>query len=290
MTKYFFSLIAFVAMTLGALAQNAQISSVDFNKGTQTSVRSEYALPADMVEGAMRKKFIDARLGKGSKASDGFQVLKGVVIPEIAKEKIDLYYRVEDKKPSALVNMIVSKGYDNFMKMDQDAEALNNTVAYLDAFVKDATIFYLQDQVKQKEGDIKNLEKDARSAARKGESLQKSKSKLESKIAKQEAQMEGLKTEMETQQRALELVRTKTATIDQMKDLKREVDKQESATKKARNKYETGVKNGANYRESLAKTEREIIDNQQEQEKIAGDIRNERGKLDELNAQIQGLK
>lgn len=271
-------------------SQNAKVSTVEFNKTPQPCVMADYAIPADMVEGALKKKFNDAKLGSGSKANDGFRVYKGVVIPEITKEKIDVYYRVEDKKPNATIYMLTSKGYDNFMKMDPDSVAVTNTMTYLDKFVKDAMAFSLNDQIVKQNDVIKDFEKKAKSTAKDGESLQKDKGKIESKISKNTIEIGALKADMEAQQKSLELVKTKTATIDQMNALKKEVDKQESATKKATKNYDNAVKDGADYKEDLAKKEKEISDNKIEQEKIQADLQNERKKLEDLKSQLSMLQ
>jgi hypothetical protein len=290
MQKITLTLAALLALTVASFAQNAKTNQVEINKASQPCVVAEYSLPAEMVEGALKKKFSDAKLGSGSKATDNFRVYKGVVIPEISQDKMDVYYKIEDKKPTTLLYMLTSKGYDNFMKMETDSLAVSNTITYLDKFVRDATAFDLGNQIKRNNEAIEEIEKKSKKAAKESESLAKDKAKVESKISKNTIELGALKTEMEAQQSAYELVKTKTATIDEMKSLKKEVDKQESAMKKATKNYESAVKEGANNREDLAKKEKEIADKITEQNTLRAELETQRVKLEELKTQLNNLK
>ena len=290
MRKITLTLTSFLLFIVTAFGQNAKTNQIEFNKVSQPCIVAEYSLPAEMVEGALKKKFSDAKLGSGSKANDGFRVYKGVVIPEITKDKMDVYYKVEDKKPTTMLYMLTSKGYDNFMKMETDSVAVLNTISYLDKFVRDATAYDLENQIDKNNDAIKDIEKKSKNNAKDIESLGKDKEKIESKIAKNTIELGALKTEMENQQKALELVRTKTATIDEMNALKKEVNKQEDATKKATKKYESAVKDGADYRENLAKKEKEISDGITEKETLRAELETQRAKLEDLKNQLNSLK
>ncbi len=212
------------------------------------------------------------------------------MVPEIAKEKIDVYYKVEDKKPSSTIYMLTSKGYDNFMKPETDAEAVQNTINFLNLFVKDATAFLLNDQIDKQNDIISDIEKKAKNASKDAASLAKDKTKLESKISDNAIEAGTLKNEMENEQKALELVKTKTATIDQVDALKKEVSKQETKTRKANKHYDNAVSDGAGYKEDLAKKIKDIDDNQTEQATIKNDLEAAKRKLEDLKSQLNGIK
>ena len=89
---------------------------------------------------------------------------------------------------------------------------------------------------------------------------------------------------------ALETVRTKTATIDGIDALKKEVSKQEDVTKKATKNYDKAVETNADYKEDLAKTEKEIADNKVEQEKLKAETETEKKKLEDLKTELGYLK
>ncbi len=282
--------VLFLSLSFAVSAQRATLASVELNKVSQPCVRAEYDISSEMVEGALIKKFKDARLGSGSKASDGFRVYKGVVIPEISKEKMDVYYKVEDKKPSSVLYVLMSKGYDNFMKMDPDSMAMKNAMIYFDLFVKDATAYLLNNQIEKQNEDINDLENKAKKSAKDGVSLLKDKAKIESRISENAIKVGELKNDMENEQKALEQVKIKTATIDQMNALKKEVNRQENLTKKATKNYDNAIDDAAGYKEDLVKTEKEIEANKVEQDSIKNEIEAAKRKLEELRNQLSALK
>lgn len=290
MKKLFISLPTLLLMAASTFAQNAKTSTIEINKIPQPCVSSEFTYPADIVEGALRKKFTDIKLGSGDKTKDGFRVYKGVVIPEISDKKIEFYFKVEDKKPVSQVAFLTSLGYDNFIKYETDSVTVNKTIAYLNNLLTDITRFDLNYKINKQNEVISDIEKKSKNTAKDGEGLVKDKAKVESKISKNTIELNALKTEMEAQQKALEVVKTKTATIEGMSALKKEVSKQEEATKKATKNYESAVKDSADYKEDLAKTEKAIVDNKTEQEKIKAELDTEKKKLEDLKTQLSNVK
>lgn len=279
---------AFGSMSLQA--QDAKVSSIEINKVTQPCVVAKYPINATLVDGAMRKKMSDAKLGSGDKTKDGFRVYKGVYIPEITPAKMDVYYKVEANTSASTLYMLTSKGYDNFMKMDPDSEAIKNTIQYLNAFVKDATAFMVSNDIeKQKliivgtETQIKNLEKE-------NESLNKKKTKLNTKINDNNIECSALKSVLESQQELLKTAQAKTATIDQVDALKKEVAKQESQTQKANKNYNKALSKTADLKQDLAELEKSIQDNKTEQLKQQEKLDAEKKRLSELQTQLGYLK
>ncbi len=74
MKNYLLTLIAMCALSFLTHAQDAGQGTVEINKISQPCVKATYSISADMVEGALKKKFSDAKLGSSSKATDGFRV------------------------------------------------------------------------------------------------------------------------------------------------------------------------------------------------------------------------
>jgi hypothetical protein len=99
MKKQFLTLTALLSLSLSSFAQNPQTGTTVINKASQPCVYADYQMPGSIVEGALKKKLTDAKIGSDSKASDGFRVYKGVVFQQISKDKMDLYVKVEEKKP-----------------------------------------------------------------------------------------------------------------------------------------------------------------------------------------------
>ncbi len=290
MKKIIFSLLIILSLGQVMQAQDAKTGMIEISKASQPCVIAQYAMPASIIEGAWKKKCTDAKLPSADKTKDGFKVYKGVVIPEITKDRIDVYVRIEDNKTSTTFYMLTSKGYDNFLKTETDAVAIDNTINYLNAFAKDATIFQYNLDLEKQQDVLKGLSRKESNAIRTGESLVKDKQRTESKISKNEIEMRAFNAEMEAQQKLLELTKTKTATIDGVDALKKEISKQESLVRKITKSYNNAVEDDATYKENLKKIEGKIVDNDQEQEKIKADLVTENAKLAEINEKLNALK
>src|SRR5690348_3464662 len=56
---------------------------------------------------------------------EGFYVFSGVVLPELANEKLDLYFKVDPVNDNSgdrsSVTLMVSKGYENFVAKEKDS-------------------------------------------------------------------------------------------------------------------------------------------------------------------------
>ena len=290
MKKYILMSFFLLGFSTIIMAQETKVSSVQINGKSQPCVAANYMISADLVEAALRKKFSDLKLGSGSKASDGYRLYKGVVMSDLASEKMDIYFKVEDRKPSSTVYMLTSKGYDNFMTMSTDSVVVTKTISFLDHFVKDATAYRLNTEIEKQNNTMGDTEKRIKNNLKDGENLAKKKKKLESKISENVIETGAKKNEAENEQRALEQVKVKTATIEGVSDLKKEVGKQESVTKKATNNFESAVKDGAEYAEDLAKTEKEIEVNKNEQEALKILMEADKLKLQELKTQLRDVK
>lgn len=271
-------------------AQNVKEGTTLFNKINQPCLVGEYNFSGDIIEGALIKKMADAKISKPGKSSDGFKLYKGISLPDITKETIDLYYKIDDKKTNATLYVMLSKGYDNFIKHESDSVTLQRATEYFTKFIKDATAFSLQKDIVAQQEVIAGLEKKLKSQVKDEENATKEKSKIESKITANKIETEALKQEMEAQQKALEMVKQKTATIEQMDALKKEVSKQESATEKATKKYNNALEDAGQYKEDVKKAEDKIAASVIEQNKTKASITNAKQQLDNLQQQLQGIQ
>lgn len=277
------TITSFISSSL--IAQNAQIGTTIINKASQPCVYADYQYESSVVEGALKKKMEDAKIGTDSKASDGFRVYKGIIMPQLTKDKIDLYFKVEEKKPMSTVYLLTSKGYDNFINRESEEATVNNSIAFLNNFMNDVLSFKLGKDIEKQEVVISDAEKKSKNIAKDGESLLKSKSKIESKISKTNIELGSLKSDMENQNKMLETVKSKTATIEQMEALKKEVSKQEDAVKKATKKYESAVKDSEDNTNDLKKADEEIAKNKTEQEAQINEVKKQKELLESIKAE-----
>ncbi len=289
MKKQFLTLTALLSLSLTSFAQNPQTGTTVINKASQPCVYADYQMPGSIVEGAMKKKLTDAKIGSDSKASDGFRVYKGVVFQQISKDKMDLYVKVEEKKPISTVYILTSKGYDNFINKETDSNVINNSMAFLTNFLNDVNAFKLNKDIEAQQDVIESAEKKNKSIAKDGESLLKDKSKIESKISKTNIEIGSLKSDMDNQQKQLEAVKAKTATIDQMDALKKEVSKQEDAARKSIKKYNDALKDAEEYKADLKKNEDEIVKNKKEQEDQIAEVKKQKEALEAIKVELSKI-
>jgi hypothetical protein len=289
MRKYFLSAL-FILNLFVCFGQNAKTSSVMINKVTQPCVVMDYYFDVEIIEGALYQKMTNAKLGKGEKTKDGFRLYKGITITEIAPEKMDYYFNVEDRKQSATVYMLCSKGYDNFLRSDDDSIVIQNIFKYLTSFATDANVFALNQDIEKQNDLIKDGEKKSKNAVEDAERLQKDRAKIESKIANNILDTENLKKEIEMEQKNYDNVKIKTATVDGMKALKKEVKKAESNAKKAEKRYSDGLKDAIDYKEDLAKTDRKIEENKNLQATLKTQLETDKAQLSKLTEALNGLR
>jgi len=289
MKKHLLLLPAFLALFQTTLAQQARTGSVELNKNNRTCLLGDYPVSSDMVEGALKKKFNEAKLGSDKKASDGFRLYKGVLYPTLSPVTIDLYVKIEEKKPNTTLYILASKGYDNFLKPETDTAEFSNGLRFLNQFANDVQAFKLNADMKSQQELIADAEEKNKSLQRKGEQLSKSKSKTESKIALNKMESNSLKSEVDNQQKNLDAVRARTATIDQMEALKKEIGKQEEVVKKATKKYESSVSDGKDLADDLKETEEDIIKNNAAIEAQSAEIKKLKDQLENLKQQLSRI-
>jgi hypothetical protein len=291
MKKYIF-ILSILISALNSFAQDIKESTFLINNANQPCITANYALSGEIIEGAFIKKMTDAQFNKSSKASNGFKVYKKVIISEITKETIDLYYKVEDKKTSAILTLALSKGYDNFFKKETDSISIENTKIYLTKFLNDATAFLLLKQLNTQTAVFKNLEKKLKNQSKDEENFTKDKSKIESKINLNKIDIVALKVDMEVQQKTLENVKnTAPNELIQDKDaFKKELSKQQSITEKATKKYNSALEQAGTLNENLKKAEDKITEAALQQVKTKYEIVEATKKMNEIISQIANLK
>lgn len=288
MKKILITLMTYLCVSSVLFAQNAKVSYVDFNKKSQPAVSADFDMPGEITEGAIKKKMSDAKI-KGGSTKDGFITYVEIVIPEIRAEKMDVYFKIEDKKTTSTLYMLTSKGYENFMSKESDPEVNEKTISYLNAFAKDVMRYGYNSGIAKNEEKLKDLEKDLKKSVKNGESLAKDKTKTEEKAAKNQNEIGNLKSDVDNQNKTLEFVKAKTGTVEQMNSIKKEISKQEDAVKNANKKYESAVKDADDYKKDIEKAAGKINENQTEQVTLKTEIDKVKSAIAELKGKLGGL-
>ncbi|MBK7690276.1 MAG: hypothetical protein IPJ31_03875 [Bacteroidetes bacterium] len=269
-------------------AQETKVTSTEFNKKSQPAIAADFEMSGPIAEGAIKKKMSDAKI-KGGSNKNGFITYQEVIVPELRAEKMDVYFKIEDRKTSCTVMMLISKGYENFMSRETDPEVVDKSMMYLSNLRKDILTFGYNDEIAKQEEKVKDLEKDLKKATKEASSLAKDKSKAEGKAAENRNEIAKLKADVDNQNKTLEFVKAKTGTVDQMNAIKKEISKQEDAVKSATKKYESAVKDDADYNEDIQKATTKINENQTEQVKIKTEIESVKAKIAELKGKLAAL-
>lgn len=196
-------LLASACFSGTAFSQKAYEAQVEYDKEKRTGVVAEYNVEKKTVEEALKERLEKAGLGK-PKSSKGFLHYPGVVWKDISTEKIDVYTRVEGKKDNAVVSVLISKGYDNFITSGNDGNIIQNTKKFLDNFNRDITVYQLQLDINKQEAMVKKAEKEYQSSVDKGKDLATDKERLEKKIADNETEQKSLQKELEKAKTALD--------------------------------------------------------------------------------------
>lgn len=194
------------------LAVNAQSveSTAEYNKAVKPAVICEFPYPPALVEGVLFDDLKQKGFGKG-KSSKGFDVYQAINFNEISADKIDLYVKVERKgrkdKGVAVITVLLSKGYDNFVSGASDASMVQNAMNYLNGLKPKLEKTSLEIQIAEQEEVLKKTEKKMNDLVDDGSSLEKKKKKIEEEIEENKKEQEKQKTEVEKQKQILDSIK-----------------------------------------------------------------------------------
>jgi hypothetical protein len=199
----------FSSLVLLATAQSVE-TTTDYNKAKQPAITCEFAYPPDLVETVITEDLKQRGYGKG-KSTKGFQLFQAINFNEISADKIDLYVRVERKgrkeKDIAIVTVLVSKGYDNFISGAADAAIMQNTMTYINGIKPKLEKSNLEIQIAAQEEVLRKEEKKYNNLTEEAADLEKKRRKIEENIADNKKDQEKQKTEVDKQRQVLESIK-----------------------------------------------------------------------------------
>jgi hypothetical protein len=118
------------ALSVGA---QSRTSTVEFSKINRQAVVNEIPFPEKTVRNAIEDKM--GKSGYKSKEMKGYNVYRGVRMPEIGADTYDMYFMVDRKsrkdKEASTITLLLTKGFDNFISDSTDATVINNAKNYL---------------------------------------------------------------------------------------------------------------------------------------------------------------
>ena len=202
-----FSIMFFVQQTF-----SQTFGELEWQKIKMPATIVEVPQSASVTEAAIKQKFIQQ--GFTGKESKGVTVYKGVRLPQISTELIDVYVKVERKgkkdREESLVYFVIAKGDGTFIKPGvSDAIVVTSVSNYSSNFSVWAEAEALERDIKASEEGLKSAEKKGTDLQDESESLVKRKKKLEDDIEDNRKNIEKQKVEVENKRRALDLLRAK---------------------------------------------------------------------------------
>ena len=192
-----------------AISQAVPVSTM-IEKENRNAVMIIINQPVKITTEALHEKL--QRSGLNEKAKKGSTSYKGVTLSEISSERIDVYTKVEEApNNTSAVYMAVSKGYNNFTNSAADSVITQNTIAFLNSFVKDADNHFADVNISGQIGDVNKSEKDYQKLLDEQRNLEKQKSVIDSRLGVILVELASLKTEMDKKKITVEDSKIKRA-------------------------------------------------------------------------------
>jgi len=214
MKKTILTFLGIMACVVMSWAQEISVGTASIAKVNRPCIIAGYTMPSSIVSEALANKLKQSDIKKGSKVKGGFRVYRGVSIPSISDDKLDLYTKVSGKKENSTLYMSVSRGYDNFVSPEGDAETMEKVKSYVQSMLSNVNVALIKTDIAAQAKALSKAEKTQKSVLKKGESLESDKKSLESKLATNKKDLE---TNVKDKANADAKVKEEEATLSELK-------------------------------------------------------------------------
>ncbi|MBA2562572.1 MAG: hypothetical protein H0V14_06595 [Chitinophagaceae bacterium] len=206
MSKLLFSFLFTALINVASFAQSRYVF-IKFKDAQRPSVVHEFSFPEKTVAKAIDDKM--EKLGYKGKESKGFVVYKGVTLSELGNQPLDMYFKVDGKRENTTVNLMMSKGNENFVTELDDASTINNAKSFMDSLALGIEAYDLEQQIANQENDLKKAEKKYQNLVNDADDLQKAKRKIENNIEENLKDQKNQEAEIEKQRQISETLKSK---------------------------------------------------------------------------------
>jgi len=208
--KKVFTIIALLGFAVLVKAQVNEGTAV-LNKMERPAIIGEFNFPSAVTESVLLEDMKYRGFGKGDE-SKGFHKYAGILFPYISTEKIDFYFKVNDKsnkeKNVSIVSVIVSKGYDNFVSGATDPAIMDSTKAYLSGLMFKFEQKKLEFDIEEQRDVVAKAEKKYQNLVGDGESLITRLKSIEESIAKNQQEQDAQKALLEKEKQLLDTLKS----------------------------------------------------------------------------------
>ena len=144
-------------------------SSETMGKEEMWCFAARYDHDEDITREVLGQRIMESGITKGTEKK-GVSIYKGATWADISAAKCDYYLKTKGKKHKTTVYLCVSKGYNNFVTSANDAATAANITAFLQQLERQITT---AETIKQKEAELKAIEKRNTEAQQKLEKAKK---------------------------------------------------------------------------------------------------------------------
>lgn len=179
--KIAFSIALMGGINYSAQAQNVRETSISYLKQNVNGYVGDYNVPKAELAKIAENYFSKNIKGKRLKNKDFYQY-KGVNWSVISLEKGDIYYKIDGNKKTSSMTILVSKGYDNYISSQTDAQLSNELKAFFTAFNQEVDKHFLEQRIADQKKVVAQLEKDHKNMLDEEKKLQKKIADIEKDI------------------------------------------------------------------------------------------------------------
>src|SRR5688572_6251894 len=206
MSKLFLSFFFTAVFNIASYAQ-ARYVFIEFKDVQRPSVVREFSFPEKTVARAIDERM--QKSGYKGKESKGFIVYNGVTLSELGSQPLDMYFKINGKRENTTVNLMLSKGNENFVSELDDASTINHAKSFMDSLAVGIEAYDLEQQIANQENDLKKAEKKYEKLVNDADDLQKAKKRIENNIEENLKDQKNQQAEIEKQRQIFETLKSK---------------------------------------------------------------------------------
>lgn len=195
-------------------AQRIYVSGITVNKQEETAVSGEFLFSEEIIQTVLRERLsgLDAKDEK----RNGFIVYKGIRITELSPDKLDLYIRIDQAEgkehDNTVVRLLVSRGYDNFIREGTDQQIIDNLKTFLQSLQSAAEALSLKRNIEAQEELLKKAERRRNDLIDDLAELRKKIAKLQNELDEKTVSLNQQQTVVDKEALRLQELRSRTGT------------------------------------------------------------------------------
>jgi len=199
-------LVAALAITFSlAASAQSETGTASFNKSAESAVIYNMAYSDEAVSNGLENKM--NKWGKAKKAK-GYLMYRNVLIHEISKDPVTLYFNVEKRSSkdnsNATITMLIANEHDRFFKADENSELFSKAKEFLNSFSESVESADLELKITAQDETVKKSDKKLKKLRDDSIDNEKQKKKLEEKMAQNVKDIEQQEKELATQREQLD--------------------------------------------------------------------------------------